>query len=150
MQICFLSGYNNYQSRKLVYKDTYSEYANSTAAIGIISNVNFVPGDGVTTTQIFNNGLTSVPDYAVVADDDGALVSRWFVVEYARTRNGQYSVGLYRDVVVDALDTVAASTAYIAKANVPADNPLVYNDEQVDLNQVKVEEYLLKDTSSCP
>lgn len=151
MQITFLSGYNNYQSRKLIYKTTYEDYLGLDGlVVATISNVNFVPGDGVTTTQVFNNGLDVVPDYAVVATDAGELVSRWFVVEYTRTRNGQYNVGLYRDVVADALETVEASTAFITKANVPANNPLVYNNENLDLNQIKVAEHLIKDNSACP
>lgn len=112
--------------------------------------MNFVPGDGVTANQIFNNGLAQVPDYAVVADDDGNLVSRWFVIEYTRTRNGQYSVQLYRDTIADSHEALQNALVFCDKANVADTNPLIYNSENLNLNQVKTEEHLLKDQTACP
>lgn len=112
--------------------------------------MNFVPGDGVTANQIFNNGLSQVPDYAVVADDDGNLVSRWFVVEYTRTRNGQYSVQLYRDTIADSHESLQNALVFCEKANVSDTNPLIFNSENLNLNQIKTEEYLLKDNTACP
>lgn len=112
--------------------------------------MNFVPGDGVTANQIFNNGLPQVPDYAVVADDEGNLVSRWFVIEYTRTRNGQYSVQLYRDTIADSHEPLQNALVFCEKANVADTNPLIYNSENLNLNQIKTEEYLLKDQTACP
>lgn len=99
---------------------------------------------------MFNNALDRVPDYAVVADDAGNLVSRWFVVDYTRTRNGQYQVSLYRDTIADSNEELQNATVFVDKANVPDNNPLVFNNENLDLNQVQVAEYLLKDNTACP
>lgn len=115
-----------------------------------MADTNFNPADGITTSQIFNNSLDRVPDYAVVADDAGNLVSRWFVVDYTRTRNGQYQVSLYRDTIADSNEQLQDALVFVDKANVPDSNPLVFNNENLDLNQVQVAEYLLKDNTQCP
>lgn len=115
-----------------------------------VADTNFNPADGITTSQIFNNALDRVPDYAVVADDAGNLVSRWFVVDYTRTRNGQYQVSLYRDTIADSNEQLQDALVFVDKANVPDSNPLVFNNENLDLNQVQVAEYLLKDNTACP
>lgn len=118
--------------------------------IRTVADTNFNPADGITTSQIFNNALDRVPDYAVVADDVGNLVSRWFVVDYTRTRNGQYQVSLYRDTIADSNEQLQDALVFVDKANVPDSNPLVFNNENLDLNQIQVAEYLLKDNTACP
>lgn len=115
-----------------------------------VADTNFNPADGINASQIFNNALDRVPDYAVVADDAGNLVSRWFVVDYTRTRNGQYAVQLYRDTIADSNEELQDALVYVDKANVPDSNPLVFNTENLDLNQIQVAEYLLKDNTQCP
>lgn len=118
--------------------------------IGELVDVNFIPGDGVSTTQVFNTDLGQVPDYCVVADDDGTLNSRWFVIEFTRTRNGQYKASLYRDTVADSHEELLTTPMFIEKACVPPTNPLVFNDEQITTNQIKQKEQLLTDNSGCP
>lgn len=118
--------------------------------IRTVADTNFNPADGITTSQIFNNALDRVPDYAVVATDDGQLISRWFVVDYTRTRNGQYQVSLYRDTIADSNEQLQDALVFVDKANVPDSNPLVFNNENLDLNQIQVAEYLLKDNTACP
>lgn len=148
IKLSFLQ-YNNYYNRIAKWLDTYTDYVNSDGFIGELVDMNFVPGDGITTSQIFNTSLGQVPDYCVVADDDGNLDSRWFVIEFARTRNGQYKASLYRDTVADSHDKLLTTPMFIEKACVPPTNPLVYNDEQITTNQIKQKEQLLSDNSGC-
>lgn len=149
IKLSFLQ-YNNYYNRIAKWLDTYAKYVSNAGFIGELVDVNFVPGDGVTTTQIFNTDLGQVPDYCVVADDDGTLNSRWFVIEFTRTRNGQYKASLYRDTVADSHEELLHTPMFIEKACVPPTNPLVYNDEQITTNQIKQKEQLLSDNSGCP
>ena len=149
IKVCFLQ-YNNYYNRIAKWLDTYAAYVNHNGFIGELVDVNFIPGDGVATTQIFNTDLGQVPDYCVVADDDGTLNSRWFVIEFTRTRNGQYKASLYRDTVADSHEELLTTPMFIEKACVPPTNPLVFNDEQITTNQIKQKEQLLTDNSGCP
>lgn len=149
IKLSFLQ-YNNYYNRIAKWLDSYADYINTPGFIGELVDVNFIPGDGVTTTQIFNTDLGQVPDYCVVADDDGTLNSRWFVIEFTRTRNGQYKASLYRDTVADSHEELLHTPMFIEKACVPPTNPLVYNDEQITTNQIKQKEQLLTDNSGCP
>ena len=149
IKVCFLQ-YNNYYNRIAKWLDTYADYVSNAGFIGELVDVNFIPGDGVTTTQIFNTDLGQVPDYCVVADDDGTLNSRWFVIEFTRTRNGQYKASLYRDTVADSHEELLTTPMFIEKACVPPTNPLVFNDEQITTNQIKQKEQLLTDNSGCP
>ena len=149
IKVCFLQ-YNNYYNRIAKWLDTYAAYLSNNGFIGELVDMNFIPGDGVTTTQIFNTDLGQVPDYCVVADDDGNLDSRWFVIEFTRTRNGQYKASLYRDTVADSHEELLTTPMFIEKACVPPTNPLVFNDEQITTNQIKQKEQLLTDNSGCP
>lgn len=149
IKVCFLQ-YNNYYNRIAKWLDSYADYINTPGFIGELVDMNFIPGDGVTTTQVFNTDLGQVPDYCVVADDDGTLNSRWFVIEFTRTRNGQYKASLYRDTVADSHEELLTTPMFIEKACVPPTNPLVFNDEQITTNQIKQKEQLLSDNSGCP
>ena len=149
IKVCFLQ-YNNYYNRIAKWLDTYAKYVSNPGFIGELVDVNFIPGDGVSTTQVFNTDLGQVPDYCVVADDDGTLNSRWFVIEFTRTRNGQYKASLYRDTVADSHEELLTTPMFIEKACVPPTNPLVFNDEQITTNQIKQKEQLLTDNSGCP
>ena len=142
--------YNTYFDR--IYKKeeniaAYDQYLlyDKTNNPGIF-NVDFKPNDGVAANQIINwNG--DEPNYVVVTDyvDTENIVSRWFVMECTRIRGGQYQLSLRRDVVADNIDAITASTAYINKAIVPDENPLIYNQEEITTNQIKSNEIQLKD-----
>ena len=93
-----------------------------------IFNVDFKPNDGVSATQIIN-WTGDEPNYVVVTDivQTENIVSRWFVMECTRIRGGQYQLTLRRDVVADNIDAISSSTAYIEKAIISDDIPLIYN-----------------------
>ena len=91
--------WNNYYNR--TYKP-FSLTEASNALVGSILNVNgFNPNDGVDTEQMTGlNTFTEIPDYCVVVDGT-EIISKWFVIECQRTRQGQYKLSLHRDLMSD-------------------------------------------------
>ena len=87
--------WNNYFNR--IYKP-FSLTEASNALVGSILNVNgFNPNDGVDTEQMTGlNTFTEIPDYCVVLEGN-EIISKWFVIECQRTRQGQYKLSLHRD-----------------------------------------------------
>lgn len=87
----YLLQYNNYYNRTFKKEDSLTGYApykiQGTLIQNPIQNVNFIPNDGVMTEQIINWDGPS-PDYMLVVDENRNLISRWFVVESVRLRNG--------------------------------------------------------------
>ena len=78
------------------------------------------------------------------------IISRWFIVDAQRSRTGQWNLNLKRDVIVDNYNTVLSAPAFIQKATLPVDSPLLYTNEGMTFNQIKKSETLLKDKSECP
>ena len=149
MQLYFLTKFNNYANRRLIKFDDIANYNDELYSPQVISNVAFNPSDGVDTTQIVNwSGLDS-PDYCVVVNDLGNIVSRWFVVEFTRLRTGQYRANMHRDLKVDYYDQLMDADCIITKGYVDDNNPLVFNDEGQAYNQIKTSETLLFDKSRC-
>ena len=55
--------YNNYYNRQLKILSKMSDY--ETYRLGTITNVNFIPNDGVRTKQVIN-WKGDIPDYLIV------------------------------------------------------------------------------------
>ena len=167
-QSVLLLHYNNYFNRIVKKLDTIAEYKaadteSGTAHYAECENINFVPGDGITTSlvlgyganpaAIFNNGANY--DYLVVEDveDDDeqhtitrTVNSRWFILEQHRTREKQYELILRRDVIADNLDDVINAPIYLEKGYINnTNNPLLYNKEAIAVNQIKQYEVALQD-----
>ena len=76
------------------------------------------------------------------------ILSRWFVTESVRTRKGQYKFTLRRDILADKYDLITNAPMLIERAMVNnVNNPLLYNPEGFSFNQIKKEEYLIKDAT---
>ena len=137
--------FNNYFNRvvKTGDLDTYAPFI-----VNRIDNVNFNPADGVTTTHIINSSEENIGDYLVLLDDT-TIVSRWFIIDSTRLRNGQYELQLRRDLLVDAYNDVIQAPMFIEKATLDPDNPLIFNSENMSYNQIKQSETLLKDGTEC-
>ena len=140
--------FNNYYNRRV-------KIANSTenlAVVHVINDVNFNPNDGISTDHIIgaNTFYDGSGDYAILLDNAGNIVSRWWLVEQTRTRNGQYHVILKRDVIADYYDVILNSPCFIEKASLNIDNPLIFNKEDMGYNQIKTSETLIKDKSNVP
>lgn len=151
MNLVFMT-YNNYYNRIIKKEDTIAAYDNVVSDSQEFYDIQFNPNDGVSTEQIVNWRLGWTPDYVVVYDDSlpatSAIQSRWFVIEWVRTRTGQYKATLHRDVIADNLNKLINAPIYVEKATIPTtDDVAIYNQENLELNKIKQSEYLLKDNT---
>lgn len=135
--------WNNYYNR--TYKP-FSLTDASNALVGAILNVNgFNPNDGVDTEQMTGlNTFTEIPDYCVVLNGT-EIISKWFVIECQRTRQGQYKLSLHRDLISDYYQEIMEAPVFIEKGWLPYNSPLIFNREQMTYNKVKTKEILLND-----
>lgn len=159
MKINFYVGFNNYYNRKVIVHDSLDDYQDYLLLT--IPNVNFKPKDGINTEQIVNTtqvidyqmfNLSNTPDYAVVADDDNTIISRWFVTQYeSLIYKNQYRAVLRRDVIADNFDAVIEAPVFIEKATITdKTDPAIFNSENMGFNQIKTSETSLKDWTECP
>lgn len=149
----YLLHFNNYYNRRVIRYNTLEEYqdyivdgnvADTNGNFPVIQNVNFNPGDYVNTQQVVN-WQGSLPDYLLYVEEN-KIISRWFVIDDVRTREGQHLLSLHRDVLADYYEGVKASNYFIEQAVVKdLNDPAIYNDEGVSFNQIKRGEFLLKD-----
>lgn len=157
MKINFYSGFNNYYNRKVIVYDSLDDYQDYLLLT--IPNVNFKPKDSINTEQIVNTtqvvdyqlfNLSNTPDYAIVADDDNTIISRWFVTQYeSLIYKNQYRAVLRRDVIADNYDAVIEAPVFIEKATITdKTDPAIFNSENMGFNQIKTSETLLKDLSN--
>ena len=142
----YLFNFNNYYNRIVKKYDNINSYGDPLA---VFSGINFIPNNGISTTQIVNYE-GEIPDYLIVEDENNNIVSRWYVTGSTNTRNGQELLSLYRDLIADWYDEIIDAPCFIEKASLPASNPLIFNHEDMTFNQIKQSEYLLKDNTGCP
>ena len=150
MSKLYFYNYNNYYNRIVKKEVNLLAYGTPTHTI---DKANFYEADGVNANHTVNIPTTS-PDifnanYLLVLDDSYNIKSRWFVTEVDHNRNRQYLLSLRRDLIVDFYDSVIDnSPVLIEKALVDKNNPLIFNSEGFDFNQIKKEEILLQDNSA--
>lgn len=148
-KIIALTTFNNYFNRTVKYYASVSDYESAAGDYLEFGSVNFTPNDGVKTSIILNlpdswDGL----DYILVANDANQIVSRWFVLDSVRTRGGQCSVSMRRDVVADNLQSIKTSPCFVERGPIDSNSPLLFNSEGLNLNQIKTEETLIKDATN--
>lgn len=144
--------FNNYYNRIVKKFDTLAEYLVLPYYDNVVTNnIAFNPNDGVSTTQVANVpvGNAFTYDYAILADGNN-IVSRWFILDAKRNLNGQYRLSLKRDLFADSYEPVLDAPAFIEKATLGANDPMIFNSEDMTFNQIKQSETLLKDSSGCP
>ena len=149
MQTCYLLNFNNYYNReykKLYDLNDYLDYMKYSW-----TNVNFNPGDGITTTIPVNSD--GEVNYLILTDNtvpgtvgEEVIVSRWFIIESKFTRMGQRVLTLRRDILVD-YSSMATATVFAERGYVPNTSSLIYNSEGNSYNQIKKSEKLIKDES---
>lgn len=152
MNLVFMN-YNNYYNRIVKRLATVAAYKSAATNNYDISGIQFNPNDGITTEQIVNwdnSNNNWEPDYMIVYDTDASntttIQSRWFIVEWRRTRAQQYKAILQRDVIADYYSDVLAAPIYIEKGYISdVNNPLLYNSESVSYNQIKQNEFPITD-----
>lgn len=144
----YLLSFNNYYNRILKRFETIQEYADYLAYEPLY-NYNFNSGDGIDTEITINtNYLTSTPaaDYVVVVDSNTSKISsRWYIINANRIRGGQYKISLHRDLLADYKPEVMNADVFVERGFVNAGNPLIFNSEGMNFNQIKKSEILLKD-----
>lgn len=154
MQLLLLH-FNNYFNRIIKKKDSIEDYKAADADYKEASNINFNPGDGVNTSLVLGLGQNGSLfegdefDYLVayeVVDNINVIRSRWFILEQDRKRSGQYELTLKRDVIADNYIDVVNSPIFLEKGYIDdVNDPLLYNSESMNLNQIKQLEMPLKD-----
>lgn len=154
-----LLSYNNYYNRIYKKESSLGDYIVHSSNYIVLDNINFNPGDGVSTSLVLGKGTGAFlnweqgsPDYLVVyKDTDETILSRWFILDENRTRAGQYTVTLRRDLLADYQDSLATAPLYVEKGIIgDINSPLLRNNEGLVVNQIKKEEILLKDVTACP
>ena len=152
MATLYLYSYNNYYNRRLLKEADISGYG-TPVYLETGDNLNFNPNDGVNTQFVagrYGNPYNAKADYAIYSEDNTTITSRWFIIEQTRNLKGQYNLTLRRDLLADFKDNVYNADAFIEKATLTENNPLIFNDEAMTVNQIKTKETLLKDETGCP
>lgn len=145
MSDVYLLKYNNYFNRLYKSKTALGDYLQADILLDTFNNVNFVEGDGIDTSYICNTSQS--PDYIVVANGN-IIMSRWYVIEKRILRNGQFKFNLHRDVIADYYNAIVNAPCFIEKATLTPGDPLIFNQEDMTVNQIKTSETLLKDETS--
>lgn len=155
-----LLSYNNYYNRLFKIEDSLSAYLAAAASYTLLDNINFNPADGVTTSMIVGKGQapfttweSGSPDYLIVykTTTEDIIISRWFILDEDRTRDGQWKISLRRDLLADFNEELATAPIYVEKGIInELDNPLLLNNEGLQVNQIKNQEILLKDQTKAP
>ena len=151
MQICYLLNFNNYYNREYKRLNTIWDYEPYIKYDW--TNVNFNPGDGITTTIPVNSDVEA--NYFILSEGIGPglageeIKSRWFIIESKFTRLGQRMLTLRRDILVDYAP-MATATVFAERGYVPNTNNLIFNSEGNSYNQIKKKESILKDESASP
>lgn len=139
----YLLKYNNYINRILKLESTLASY--TPYQISKQAATNFWQGDGLNTEFVANYDESQYADYAIEADTDGTIKSRWFIIDKQRTSGGQAKLSLRRDVMAENRTAIKNATGYVYRGYVKQSNNLIFNDEGNSYNQIKQSETLLKD-----
>ena len=148
MSKLYFYNYNNYYNRIVKKEANLLAYGTPTYTL---DNANFYEADGCDTKHTINIRSTDSDifnaNYLIVLDSSYNIKSRWFVTEVEHSRNRQYILSLRRDLLVDFYDSVINdSPVLIEKALVDKNNPLIFNSEGFEFNQIKKDEILLPDS----
>lgn len=154
-----LYNFNPYHNRQIKRFETVKEYTEAAESYYVDSKKrNFSYNDGVQTSiDVYcKDNLTVLdnqdnPDYLILTDENSPDVidSRWFVIDSTKRCGNMYTLTLRRDLVADSYEKILDCPAYIEKATVNPADPFIFNQENVNVNKIKVGETLLKDQSDC-
>ncbi len=148
-----LSGYNNYFNRIIKLNDTPTSAGVENHIVITVPGVDFNPNDNVNTEWVCNYLILADKtdiDYLMVEDPEAGTLTRWFCTDRDRTRQGQWRLSLKRDLIADFWPEVSSSPVYIEKGWLSTTSKLIYNSENISVNQIKTKELLLKDKTNCP
>ena len=145
---------NNYYNRRIVRAINQEEYELELGftPLAAVESLAFIQNDGITTSQIINydHEYYGFGDYAIVYNTSQDIHSRWWVVKSTVIRNGQVKLDLLRDVIADWYDKVMTAPTFIKKGFPQSVNdPAIFNNEDMSYNQIKQNEYFIKDKTQC-
>ena len=145
----FIFKYNNYYNRILKKEETLEAYG---TPVYVYEPQSFNPNDGINTSVLVGdsfNPYDGTGDYLILEEDE-EILSHWFIIETAfETARAQWKLTLRRDLLVDFYNDYINTDCFIEKATLNADDPLLFNEEDMSFNQIKTSETLLKDKSGC-
>lgn len=136
MTIYLLEDFNKYSNRILKLDDISNL---QDKICGTYQNINFVENDGVSAEIILNRNIleASNPDYLMAVGSTGKETdSSWFITSATRLRTGQVKYQLRRDLLRDNWDSIKASQLFISKGYVSNSNPLFFNKESINVNEI--------------
>ena len=140
--------YKNYINRQLKFYESAAEY--EPYLLQIVPNYDFNPNDGITTSIVIDD-MTEIPDYLLVTTDVGnEIESRWYVMEAKRNVYQQYQLSLFRDCLADYFDSIANAPMFVEKGPLPANSPLLFNQEDMTFNQIRQQPTILNDITKVP
>ena len=117
----YIYNYNNYYNRQLKKAGNNIEDYVDFLLYGPVQGVyGFTPGDGINTKQLIGSNAQMYDgkgDYLIAHNPDTNEILRWFIIDSNRTRDGQWSLTLRRDLIVDYYDKVLEADCFIEKAN---------------------------------
>ncbi len=138
----YYKNFNNYFNRRVIKSDTLPIGFD----VNVENDVNWNPNDDITTEKIVNWNQTWKPDYVFEVDSNDNILSRWFITGWKRTRAKQYKAEYKRDLIADNYDALMNTNFVINKGWIKdPTSPLLYNPEGFSFNQIKKNEWLLKD-----
>ena len=151
MFYALLMNYNNYFNRTYKRHNTLQQYIDASEGhiLGVDKPYNFSINDGVTMEHVFNVTETEEPNYLLLLEENEqrTIVSRWFVIDWTKVRGNQYKGLLRRDLLADNYEKITTSPSFIEKGYVEPTDSAIFNKENMNFNQIKTRETLLKDDS---
>lgn len=151
MFYALLMNYNNYFNRTYKRHNTLEQYIDASEGhiLGVDKPYNFSLNDGVTMEHVFNVTETEEPNYLLLLEENEqrTIVSRWFVIDWTKVRGNQYKGLLRRDLLADNYEKITTSPSFIEKGYVEPTDSAIFNKENMNFNQIKTRETLLKDDS---
>lgn len=144
----YILKYNNYYNRTIKKEDSLTDYLEYQLG-NVIQGVAFNPGDGIATQQVVNLSEDQIGDYLLAVNEYNEIDSRWFILDCRRERTGQYTLTLRRDLIADNYTAIISAPCYIEKATLNANDPMIFNSEDMTFNQIKTSETELKDETGC-
>lgn len=151
--------FNSYHNRILKRFDTLAEYEAAIDSYGFIEGCNFDYGDGVTTKhQYLRNDVSmdvilsdeDTPNYLLVCDEQNQILSRWFITDAIKNSAESFEIVLLRDAIADYKTEILDAPTYIEKATLNIEDPFIYNKEDIQFNQIKTDENVIKDITGSP
>ncbi len=135
--------YGNYNDQRVADTTDLAGEFDASLAVFEQEDVNVSYNDGLMITLVVNieDNLIESVNYATITDGD--VIRPFYVLSYAYLRKGQYEIALKLDTVLYKLNFIKNARGNVFRGFVDNDNPVIYNNEGIEVTQVKTAEYPL-------